>query len=131
MGDPKYSVKDRGSDLRGWALRHCSSSHVGATAHRVVVSTDLPRYALRRSVANLNLFAHRGWTQTPWSGVCAVATHGGLRLGLEIRDNLTARIAEAEREGWPGEVEGLQITLSGARQKLDQMDRKTPVPANT
>ena len=27
---------------------------------------------------------------------------------VEIRDNLIARIAEAEREGWLGEVEGLQ-----------------------
>jgi Phage integrase family len=48
---------------------------------------------------------------------------------IEIRDNLTARIAEAEREGWAGEVEGLQITLAGAREKLDQIDRKIPVTA--
>jgi len=34
---------------------------------------------------------------------------------LEIRDNLTARIAEAEREGWAGEIEGLKISLAGAR----------------
>ena len=37
---------------------------------------------------------------------------------VEIRDNLIARIAEAEREGWPGEVEGLQISLAGAEDKL-------------
>src|SRR3979411_2388167 len=30
---------------------------------------------------------------------------------LEIRDNLTARIDEARREGWLGEVEGLHISL--------------------
>ena len=48
----------------------------------------------------------------------------------EIHDNLAARVAEAEREGWPGEVEGLQISLAGAREKLDQIDRRTPVPAN-
>ena len=41
----------------------------------------------------------------------------------EIRDNLTARIAEAEREGWPGEVEGLKISLAGAEDKLAQIDR--------
>jgi hypothetical protein len=34
---------------------------------------------------------------------------------LEIRDNLTSRIAEAEREGWLGEVEGLKISLAGGR----------------
>ena len=41
---------------------------------------------------------------------------------LEIRDNLTARVAEAEAEGWTGEVEGLQISLAGADNKLTQID---------
>ena len=43
----------------------------------------------------------------------------------EIRDNLTARIAEAEREGWLGEAEGLKISLAGAEDKLAQIDRRT------
>ena len=43
----------------------------------------------------------------------------------EIRDNLIARIAEAEREGWLGEVEGLRISLAGANDKLEQIDRRT------
>ncbi|WP_438453227.1 tyrosine-type recombinase/integrase [Streptomyces asiaticus] len=42
----------------------------------------------------------------------------------EIRDNLVARIAEAEREGWLGEVEGLRVSLAGAEDKLAQMDRR-------
>lgn len=42
----------------------------------------------------------------------------------EIRDNLSARITEAEREGWLGEVEGLQISLAGANDKLAQIDRR-------
>ena len=37
---------------------------------------------------------------------------------VEIRDNLTARIAEAQREGWHGEVEGLRVSLAGAEAKL-------------
>jgi hypothetical protein len=44
---------------------------------------------------------------------------------VEIRDNLIARIAEAEREGWLGEVEGLQISLAGANDKLAQIDKRT------
>ena len=44
----------------------------------------------------------------------------------EIRDNLTDRIAEAEREGWLGEVDGLQISLAGAEDKLAQIERRTP-----
>jgi integrase len=46
----------------------------------------------------------------------------------EIRDNLTARIAEAEQKGWLGEVEGLQISLAGATEKLAQTDRNRHSP---
>ncbi|HET9116958.1 MAG TPA: hypothetical protein VFN75_02600 [Pseudonocardiaceae bacterium] len=45
---------------------------------------------------------------------------------VEIRDNLTARITEAQREGWLGEVEGLQISLAGANHKLAQIERRSP-----
>ncbi|MEU3735357.1 hypothetical protein AB0E81_39205 [Streptomyces sp. NPDC033538] len=43
---------------------------------------------------------------------------------VEIRDNLLARIVEAEREGWLGEVEGLHVSLAGAQEKLAQLDRR-------
>jgi hypothetical protein len=42
----------------------------------------------------------------------------------ELRDNLLARIAEAEREGWLGEVEGLTGSLAGAKDKLAQLERR-------
>jgi hypothetical protein len=41
---------------------------------------------------------------------------------VEIRDNLTARITEAEREGWLGEVEGLTVSLHAAKEKIAQLD---------
>lgn len=41
---------------------------------------------------------------------------------VEIRDNLLARITEAEREGWLGELEGLEVSLAGAQDKLAQLD---------
>ncbi|GAA2944315.1 site-specific integrase [Streptomyces violaceus] len=41
---------------------------------------------------------------------------------VEIRDNLVSRILEAESEGWLGEVEGLQSSLSHANEKLAQLD---------
>jgi len=47
---------------------------------------------------------------------------------IEIRDNLNARIAEAHREGWLGEVEGLQVSLAGAQEKLNQLRRRNTVP---
>ena len=40
----------------------------------------------------------------------------------DIRDNLLARISEAEREGWYGEVEGLKVSLAAANNKLAQAD---------
>jgi Phage integrase family len=40
----------------------------------------------------------------------------------EIRANLLARIAEAEREGWTGEAEGLRVSLAAAEDKLAQAD---------
>lgn len=42
----------------------------------------------------------------------------------EIRDNLKARITEAQQEGWLGEVEGLQVSLAGAEDKLAQLGRR-------
>lgn len=42
----------------------------------------------------------------------------------EIRDNLIDRIAEAEREGWLAEIEGLKYSLAGAEDKLAQIDRR-------
>ncbi|MFD7498050.1 hypothetical protein ACFV8T_37910 [Streptomyces sp. NPDC059832] len=44
---------------------------------------------------------------------------------VEIRDNLLARITEAEQEGWLGEIEGLRVSLAGARDKLAQIDATT------
>jgi integrase len=40
----------------------------------------------------------------------------------EIRDNLTARIAEAEQQGWAGEAEGLKVSLTAANNKLAQIE---------
>lgn len=48
---------------------------------------------------------------------------------LEIHDNLRDRITEAKREGWLGEVEGLQISLTGAADKLAQIDKRGHGPA--
>ena len=40
----------------------------------------------------------------------------------DIRENLTARISEAQREGWLGEAEGLKVSLAAAEAKLAQAD---------
>ena len=44
---------------------------------------------------------------------------------VQICDNLTARIAEAETARWLGEAEGLKVSLAGARDKLAQMNQIT------
>jgi hypothetical protein len=43
---------------------------------------------------------------------------------IEIRDNLQDRIAEAEREGWLGEAEGLRVSLAAAEEKITQLDAR-------
>lgn len=49
----------------------------------------------------------------------------GQRPRLEsIRDNLTDRIAEAEREGWTGEAEFLQVSVTAVTEKLAQLDMR-------
>ncbi len=49
----------------------------------------------------------------------------------QIRDNLHARIAEAERERWLGEIEGLQVSLAGAEDKLAQINATLRRQADT
>jgi len=50
---------------------------------------------------------------------------------VQLRDNLLDRIAEAEHEGWLGEVDGLNVSLAAAGNKLAQLDdlaqRRRPV----
>jgi hypothetical protein len=49
----------------------------------------------------------------------------------QIRDNLIARLSEAEHQGWLGEVEGLKISLAGANDKLAQIDRPAAASPST
>jgi len=42
---------------------------------------------------------------------------------IEIIDNLQARQNEAQDKGWLGEVQGLQVSLDAAKNKLDSLDR--------
>jgi integrase len=50
---------------------------------------------------------------------------------IQIRDNLIARITEAESHRWLGEAEGLKVSLAGAHAKLAQMDQITARRSNT
>ncbi|RLU76976.1 hypothetical protein CTZ27_38440 [Streptomyces griseocarneus] len=43
---------------------------------------------------------------------------------IEIRDNLTDRIAEAEREGWIGDVEQLGVSRDAAQEKIAQLEAR-------
>ncbi|WP_331744643.1 hypothetical protein OG762_50475 (plasmid) [Streptomyces sp. NBC_01136] len=40
----------------------------------------------------------------------------------QIRNNLNDRIAEAEREGWLGDVEQLSVSLDAAEDKITQIE---------
>ncbi|OOV21093.1 hypothetical protein SM007_35050 [Streptomyces avermitilis] len=39
-----------------------------------------------------------------------------------LRAPRAARITEAEQEGWLGEIEGLQVSLASAEEKITQLD---------
>jgi hypothetical protein len=68
----------------------------------------------------------RGW------GTTCVHEHACIRCPLlrvdpaqrprleSIRENLNARLAEAEQQGWAGEAEGIKISLSAANAKITQ-----------
>ena len=52
---------------------------------------------------------------------------GNIGFGLDLPADTAparARIAEAEHQGWLGEVEGLKVSLAGARQKLADIDQR-------
>ncbi len=49
----------------------------------------------------------------------------------EIHANLIARLAEAHQRGWAGEVDGLEVSLAAAEQKLDQMRRSATSTTTT
>jgi hypothetical protein len=43
---------------------------------------------------------------------------------VEIIDNLRQRVAEAEQQGWHGETQGLQVSLTAAEAKLAGLDKQ-------
>lgn len=49
---------------------------------------------------------------------------------VEIHNNLLERIAEAQHQGWLGEVDGLQVSLAAARQKLAHLDERATTIVN-
>lgn len=48
----------------------------------------------------------------------------------EIADSLQARIHEARDHGWLGEIEGLEVSLAGARQKITGVERRPAGPVS-
>jgi hypothetical protein len=50
---------------------------------------------------------------------------------IEIIRNLGDRMTEARMNGWLGEVEGLQVSLTKAKEKLASLDRSIERVRNT
>ncbi|MCK8476470.1 tyrosine-type recombinase/integrase [Microbacterium aurugineum] len=48
---------------------------------------------------------------------------------IEIRDNISERIEEAREKGWLGEVEGLEVTLFAAEDKIRRMTQLAAEPS--
>ncbi|MFI6850492.1 integrase [Kitasatospora sp. NBC_00085] len=53
-----------------------------------------------------------------------IVDDGELPRMLEISQNLADRIAEAEREGWLGDVAGLSVSLAAADEKIAQLSAR-------
>ena len=98
------------------------AAHVPERTPRVV--GGVTEECARRAIEVLSRTASELYTVSSPEAVLRPDPAHRARL-VEIRDNLHARIAEARREGWLGEVDGLQISLNGARQKLAQLDQTT------
>lgn len=84
------------------------------------------------SVKSVGAAASRSPSQSQRGVRCSLLRPDPAQRGrlAEIRDNLLDRIAEAEREGWLGELEGLRVSLAGAESKIAQIDsasRRGPV----
>ncbi|MFC9622799.1 hypothetical protein ACFTXM_23345 [Streptomyces sp. NPDC056930] len=59
----------------------------------------------------------------------AVAAVSALARLDELEKDLLARRDKAEREGWAGEIEGLNLTLALLRSKRDESQRMARRPA--
>ncbi|MFJ8603146.1 hypothetical protein ACIREM_31440 [Streptomyces shenzhenensis] len=65
----------------------------------------------------------QGGTVVGEQAIGVLIVHASERSRLvEIRDNLLARILEAEREGWLGEIGGLRSSLTYAEEEIAQLD---------
>src|SRR5204862_4975416 len=67
-----------------------------------------PRWPVRPDAASLG-----------WSPICTISR---ISKRGSAMPQVSQPLAEAIREGWLGEVEGLQVSLAGANDKLRQID---------
>ncbi len=112
--------RTRGSRYRSRALAEAGIIDSHKSPSMIKGSTPLIRAEPSRRVVPKRL-VQRSCVRCP-----VLRIDPGQRSRLtDIRDNLTARIAEAEREGWLGEAEGLRVSLAAARDKLAQLDDRT------
>ena len=89
-------------------------ARVPAALHRAQGGTRRMRPALRNALP-----ARAACVRCP---MLRVSPRQRPRLAEIIR-NLTERVAEARANGWLGEVQGLQVSLAKAKEKLASLDR--------
>ncbi|WP_232247181.1 hypothetical protein [Kitasatospora azatica] len=81
-----------------------------------------------RGVSDVQLLGPTDPTDPAFHGIDRHGNVGHGNVGHGLRPGgvteAIARIAEAEREGWLGEVEGLRVSLAGAEDKLAQVTRR-------
>ena len=95
---------DRHHNRKGFSSARSGPTHHNSISHNTASFRGNPRTQLHPLPA-------------PAARPFAAATPGRDR-----GPNLGSRIEEATREGWHGEAEGLQVSLTAAREKLAHMD---------
>ncbi|MFC5901591.1 hypothetical protein ACFQ60_02770 [Streptomyces zhihengii] len=114
------------------AFTPCSPSHskirsvTSSTPRSSSIFGQRPRFP----VITPTLSRPRRWSRGPTGKFREACVRCPVLIGTleekprleEIRDNLKDRIAEAEREGWFGEIDGLSTSLAAAEDKIAQIE---------
>ncbi|TVZ76284.1 putative transposase of IS4/5 family DUF4096 [Streptomyces sp. BK340] len=92
----------------------------GATAHRRFAEWSKARVWAKLHRLVLDELGSRG--ELDWRCPVLIVRPDERPRLEEIRENLHARITEAEREGWLGDVEQLTVSLTATHDKISQID---------
>ena len=101
------------------------SSQTVASEPAATSGTKPPAKAMARHAPGNRAAAKEAFEayDSGWNGVEVYINTRSMEMYNELERVLQARITEARREGWLGEIAGLEATLEAATQKLQAMQQ--------